>query len=404
MKSDQIRIDFFNFFGDRGHLLLPPGSVISPDESLLFTNAGMNQFKPYFLGDRQPPHRRLMTGQPCARTVDIENIGYTTRHSTSFEMLGNFAFGDYFKTESMAWALELLTGHFGLDPDRLWVTVFETDNETFGLWQRLGVPTERIQRLGVEDNFWSMGVPGPSGPNTELFYDRGERYGRSGGPAVNSERYLELWNLVFMQYLRGDSDLEILGDLPGKHIDTGLGLERLALILQDKHHLQEIDLTQPLLDKVRHLTGQEGSSPSHRIVTDHLRTAGLMLTHGVTPGNDGRGYVLRRLLRRAMRHLRLLGVTGPVLGKLVDHEQIQREERLFSRTLTAGQKLLDRELNRGGTVLSGQTVFKLHDTYGFPSDLTAEIAGERGVTVDLLGYHRLMAEHRARSRPQPDPV
>jgi alanyl-tRNA synthetase len=385
MNRDQIRSTFFDFFGDRGHLLLPPSSVLSGDDSLLFTNAGMNQFKPYYLGERPPPSRRLMTGQPCVRTVDIDNIGYTMRHSTSFEMLGNFAFSDYFKLESMSWALELLTEGYGLERDRLHVTVFSTDDESYDLWSRLGIPTDRIQRLGLEDNYWSMGVPGPSGPNSEIFYDR--------GPSYDRERYLELWNLVFMQHVRGNSDEEILGDLPGRHVDTGLGLDRLLLVLQGKRHLQELD---PLLDKVRTLTGRSDSSPSLRIIVDHLRTASVLLTTGLVPGNDGRGYVLRRLLRRTIRHLHLLGVTEPSLGRLTESDVAVREERLFSRTLVNGQKLLHRSLDRGS--LTPEVVFKLHETHGFPVDLTEEIALERGFKVDRHRFNELMEAHRHRSR------
>lgn len=385
MNPEQIRSTFFDFFGDRGHLLLPPSSVLSGDDSLLFTNAGMNQFKPYYLGERPPPGRRLMTGQPCVRTVDIDNIGYTMRHSTSFEMLGNFAFSDYFKLESMSWALELLTEGYGLERDRLHVTVFETDDESFDLWRRLGLPTGRIQRLGLEDNYWSMGVPGPSGPNSEIFYDRGPSFGR--------ERYLELWNLVFMQHLRGNSDEEILGDLPGRHVDTGLGLSRVALVLQGKQFVQELD---PLLDKVRTLTGRDDSSPSLRIIVDHLRTASVLLSTGLVPGNEGRGYVLRRLLRRAIRHLHLLGVTEPTVGRLIESDVAVREERVFLRTLVNGQKLLHRCLDRGS--LTPEVVFKLHETHGFPVDLTEEIALERGVKVDRHRFNELMEAHRHRSR------
>lgn len=398
MRSDRIRSTFFRFFDSLGHLQVPRGPLVSDDESLLFTNAGMVQFKPYFLGTRVPPHRRLSSRQPCVRTVDIDNIGRTTRHGTSFEMLGSFAFGDYFKTESTSWALDLLTVNFGLDRKRLWVTVFQDDDETHELWRRLGIPSERIQRLGIKDNYWSMGVPGPSGPNSEIFYDRGVGFGPGGGPAVNSERYLEIWNLVFMQHLRGDSDLDIRGDLPGRHIDTGLGLDRLAMILQDVPCMQEIDRSLPTMTRLRELTGRDDESSSHRIITDHVRTSELLIGEGIVPGNEGRGYVLRRLLRRSLRHLRLLDVNEPVLSRLVDtgREVIEKEERSFSRTLRAGERLLRKELSRGH--LTGQTVFKLHDTYGFPVDLTEEIARESGQLVDRGGFDTLMAEHRQRSR------
>lgn len=382
MKSDRIRSTFLDFFEQRGHLLVPEGSLIPDDDSLLFASAGMVPLKPYFTGDKQPPQPRLMSAQRCVRTVDIENIGHTTRHATSFEMLGNFAFGDYFKLESMVWALELLTEGYGIDRDRLWVTVFETDDETEQLWLRLGLPAERIQRLGIKDNYWSLGVPGPAGPNSEIFYDRGERYGVGGGPAVNSERFLEIWNLVFMQ--------------PGNNIDTGMGLDRMALLLQGVDNVHEIDLVSPLLAKVRELTGRDDHPVSHRIITDHLRASELIIGQGVRPANTGRGYVLRRLLRRSIYHLRLLGVTEPVLGQLTGDSVIEREERAFERTLRTGSRLLQSSLSKGP--LDAKTVFTLHDTHGFPVDLTEEIAAEQGVRVDRAGFDLLMEEHRRRSR------
>ncbi len=347
-----------------------------------------------------------MSAQPCVRTVDIDRVGLTDRHATTFEMLGNFAFADYFKREAMAYALDLLTTGFGLERDRLWMTVLRGDEESVDLWLGLGVPAERIQRLGPDDNFWSMGVPGPSGPTSEIFYDRGPSVGRDGGPAVDSERFVELWNLVFMQYQRGESDEEILGDLPGRHIDTGLGRDRLAMVLQGVRNLQETDLVRPTLHAVREVTGRDDEPGAHRLVTDHLRAAVRLIATGVGPGNEGRGYVVRRLLRRAVRRLVLLGVDEPVLGAVADsvtevpvgvaHEVVEREERAFRRTLRAGNRLLDTELARGP--LRGETVFKLHDTYGFPVDLTVEIARESGVSVDIDGFEALMREHRERSR------
>ncbi|MEV4623216.1 alanine--tRNA ligase-related protein [Asanoa sp. NPDC049573] len=405
MRSDQIRTTFLDYFGGLGHLEVPAGPLAPDEGDLLFTNAGMVQFKPYYLGLSRPPRSRLMSAQPCVRTVDIDRIGLTDRHATAFEMLGNFAFDDYFKRESMAWALDLLTGGFGLERDRLWMTVLRGDEESVDLWRSLGVPEERIQRLGPDDNFWSMGVPGPSGPTSEIFYDRGPRVGRDGGPAVDSERFVELWNLVFMQYRRGDSDDEILGDLPGRHIDTGLGRDRLALVLQGVDNLQEIDVARSTLAAVRALTGRDDEPAAHRLVTDHVRTAVLLIAAGFRPGNEGRGYVVRRLLRRAVRRLVLLGVDEPGLGPVAASvpggdpavvEVVEREERTFRRTLRAGNRLLDTELRRGP--LTGETVFKLHDTYGFPVDLTVEIAGEAGVSVDTDGFARLMREHRERSR------
>ncbi|GAA1842036.1 alanine--tRNA ligase-related protein [Asanoa iriomotensis] len=406
MRSDRIRATFFDFFGGLDHLERPPGPLVTDERGLLFTNAGMVQFKPFFMGLSRPPHPRLMTAQRCVRTVDIDRIGLTDRHGTGFEMLGNFAFADYFKRESMAWALELLTDGFGLERDRLWMTVLRGDEESVDLWRGLGVPAERIQRLGPDDNFWSMDMPGPSGPTSEIFYDRGPAVGRDGGPAVDSERFVELWNLVFMQYERGRSDDEILGDLPGRHIDTGLGLDRLAMVLQGVDNLQSIDVVTPTLRAVREATGRDDEPAAHRLVTDHVRTAVVLIAAGVRPGNEGRGYVVRRLLRRAVRRLVLLGVDEPVLGPVADsvtgvlagetREVVEREERAFRRTLRAGNRLLDTALSQGP--LGGATVFKLHDTYGFPVDLTVEIAREHGVSVDTDGFARLMREHRERSR------
>ena len=395
MRSDQIRSKFFEFFHGHDHLLTPPGPVVSDDDTVLFTGAGMFQFKPYFLGEHNPPHPRLMSSQMCVRTVDIDNIGYTSRHGTSFEMLGNFSFGDYFKLESMRWALDLLIDGYGLERDRLWVTTLHDDEETVDLWRRLGLPGERIQRLGLKDNFWSMGVPGPSGPNTEMFYDRGSRFGREGGPAVNPDRYLEVWNLVFMHLLRGGSDEDILGELPSRNVDTGLGLDRLAMVLQEVDHLQQIDLHRPLLEGLLGLTGHDEPTSSHRIICDHVRTSLLLISHGILPGNDGRRYVLRRLLRRAVRHLRLLGVNEPVLGDLTGSDIVTHEEVGFGRTLRVGTRLLERSLE---TVhdgrLSGEVAFRLHDRHGFPIELTSEISRESGVEVDVVEFRRLMDEHR----------
>ena len=409
MRSDDIRSTFLDFFVRHDHLLVPSGPLVSEDDDLLFTNAGMNQFKPFFLGRSRPPHRRLTSAQQCVRTVDVDNIGRTARHATSFEMLGNFSVGDYFKRESMAWALELLTCGYGLDRDRLWFTVLRGDEESVELWRRLGVPPGRIQRLGPDDNFWSMGVPGPSGPTTEVCYDRG--HGPDGGPAVSGERFVELWNLVFMQYERGRSDEEILGDLPGRHIDTGLGLDRLAMVLQDADTISDIDLVRPALLRVRELTGRDDAPQWHRVVADHLRTASLLVAAGMRPGNDGRGYVVRRLLRRAVLRLSMLGVETPALGDLVSsvgsgvdvdvvRPVVEREERAFRGTLRAGRRLLDGALSGGGTV-RGEVAFKLHDTYGFPVDLTVEVARESGLDVDRAGFDALMAQQRTRSRVTP---
>lgn len=375
--------------------------------------------------------------QKCVRTPDIEEVGKTTRHGTFFQMCGNFSFGDYFKEGAIMYAWELLTssaadGGYGLEPEKLWITVYLDDDEAEQIWrEKVGVPAERIQRLGKKDNFWSMGVPGPCGPCSEINYDRGPAFGVEGGPAVNDERYVEIWNLVFMQFERGagdgKEDFPILGDLPSKNIDTGLGLERLAMILQDVPNLYEIDTSQIVIDKATELTGvsygrAEGSDVSLRVVTDHMRTSVMLIGDGVTPGNEGRGYVLRRIMRRAIRNMRLLGATGPVVAELVDvvintmgrqypelitdRKRIETvalaEEAAFVKTLKAGTNILDTAVSEtksaGGRVLAGEKAFLLHDTWGFPIDLTLEMAAEQGVSVDEDGFRRLMKEQRERAK------
>ncbi|CAM5510197.1 hypothetical protein SDIAM26S_05144 [Streptomyces diastaticus subsp. diastaticus] len=333
MESAEIRRRWLRFFEERGHTVVPSASLIADDPTLLLVPAGMVPFKPYFLGEAAPPAPRATSVQKCVRTPDIEEVGKTTRHGTFFQMCGNFSFGDYFKEGAITYAWELLTspqeqGGYGLDPERLWITVYLDDDEAETIWrEKIGVPAERIQRLGKKDNFWSMGVPGPCGPCSEINYDRGPEFGVEGGPAVNDERYVEIWNLVFMQYERGagedKEDFPILGDLPSKNIDTGLGLERLAMILQDVRNLYEIDTSRVVIDKATELTGvrygtEQASDVSLRVVTDHMRTSVMLIGDGVTPGNEGRGYVLRRIMRRAIRNMRLLGATGPVVSELVD--------------------------------------------------------------------------------------
>ncbi|MEO3745638.1 alanine--tRNA ligase [Plantactinospora sp. B5E13] len=433
MRSTDIRQTFLDYFTDRGHRQVPSAPLIPTDPTLLLTIAGMNQFKPYFLGEERPPHSRLTSVQKCVRTNDITNVGRTARHATFFEMLGNFSFGDYFKAEAMAYAWELLTRHYGLDPERLWATVHHDDHEAATLWRRIGVPESRIQRLGMADNYWSMGVPGPSGPSAELCYDRGPAFGVDGGPAVNDERYLELWNLVFMQHRRGEGDgkdgFPVLGDLPTRNIDTGLGMDRLAAILQDVGTVCETDLLRPTLRLVQELAGRpfpghDGSpeSVSFQVVTEHARTVAFLIADGVLPGNEGRGYVLRRLMRRAIRHARTLGITEPVLtavtGSVVDNlggawpeldarrelvaAVTAREEETFDGTLRQGGRLLDAAIGRarrtGVTRLDGETAFELHDTYGFPVELTVEIAQAAGLTVDEQRYATLLDEQRRRGR------
>ncbi len=437
MDSAEIRRRFVRFFEERDHIVVPSASLIADDPTLLLVNAGMQPFKPYFLGEQQPPWPRAVTVQKCVRTPDIEEVGKTTRHATFFQMCGNFSFGDYFKERAIALAWELLTspqsaGGYGLDPERLWPTVYEDDDEAEKIWHlQIGVPLERIQRRGMVDNLWSMGIPGPCGPCSEIFYDRGPDYGPEGGPAVDEERYLEIYNLVFMQWVRGEGgakkDYPILGDLPAKNIDTGLGLERLATILQGVDNLYEIDTSRQILDRAATLAGTRyGESHkgdvSLRIVADHSRTAVMLIGDGVTPGNEGRGYVLRRIMRRVIRNMRLLGSREPTMRDLVDvtieamapqypelhheasriHAVAQAEEAAFLRTLRQGTQIFDVAVaetkQAGGGVLAGDKAFQLHDTFGFPIDLTLEMAEEAGLSVDQEGFRALMAEQRQRAK------
>ncbi|MEU4204161.1 alanine--tRNA ligase [Streptomyces sp. NPDC045470] len=437
MESAEIRRRWLRFFEERGHTVVPSASLIADDPTLLLVPAGMVPFKPYFLGEVKPPFDRATSVQKCVRTPDIEEVGKTTRHGTFFQMCGNFSFGDYFKEGAITYAWELLTssqadGGYGLDPERLWVTVYLDDDEAERIWHEVvGVPKERIQRLGKSENYWSMGVPGPCGPCSEINYDRGPEFGVEGGPAVNDERYVEIWNLVFMQYERGagtsKDDFEILGDLPSQNIDTGLGLERLAMILQGVHNMYETDTLRVVIDKAGELTGvRYGAGPdtdvSLRVVADHMRTSTMLIGDGVTPGNEGRGYVLRRIMRRAIRNMRLLGATGPVVHDLLDvviktmgqqypelledRKRIETvalaEEAAFLKTLKAGTTILDTAVSEtkagGGTVLSGDKAFLLHDTWGFPIDLTLEMAAEQGLSVDENGFRRLMKEQRERAK------
>ncbi|MEO3755672.1 alanine--tRNA ligase [Streptomyces sp. B6B3] len=437
MESAEIRRRWLSFFEKRGHTVVPSASLIADDPTLLLVNAGMVPFKPYFLGEATPPYRRAVSVQKVVRTPDIEEVGRTTRHGTFFQMCGNFSFGDYFREGAITQAWELLTvpvadGGYGLDPERLWITVFERDDEAERIWRDVvGVPAERIQRLGMGPNFWSMGVPGPCGPCSEIFYDRGPGFGPEGGPAVNDERYVEIWNLVFMQYERGPGegkeDYPILGELPARNIDTGLGLERLAMILQDVHNMYETDTLRVVIDRASELTGvrygdAESSDVSLRVVADHLRTSVMLIGDGVTPGNEGRGYVLRRIMRRAIRTMRLLGATRPVVGDLADTvlgmmgqqypelltdrariEAVARaEESAFLKTLQAGTTILDAAVAdtraAGSAVLAGDKAFQLHDTWGFPIDLTLEMAAEQGLSVDEAGFRRLMQEQRDRAK------
>jgi alanyl-tRNA synthetase len=429
MNSTAIRRRFTDFFVERNHRLVPSSPLIPNDPTLLLANAGMNQFKPYFLGEVEPDYRRATSVQKCTRTSDIENVGDRS-HCTFFEMLGNFSFGDYFKEGAIAYAWELVTEGFGLEPDRLWITVYLDDDEAIGHWRDIGVPAERIQRLGKEDNYWDMGVPGPCGPCSEIHYDRGPSFGPGGGPASESERYLEIWNLVFMQNIRGEGDgkdYPIIGELPEKNIDTGMGLERVAILLQGADSMYETDLFAPVLAEAQELSGApygtEGRvDRSLRIVTEHGRTASFLIADGVLPSNEGRGYILRRLLRRSVRHLRLLGVEDPALAriglKVVDtlgeawpelvaqrsliEQVVASEEESFSRTLRQGSTLLEGAIRRtrdqGQATLAGETAFQLHDTYGFPYELTLEAAAEAGLDVDADRFRQLMDDQRRRAK------
>ena len=437
MDSAEIRRRFLDFFESRGHTVVPSASLIANDPTLLLVNAGMVPFKPYFLGEQTAPYKRATSVQKCVRTIDIEEVGKTTRHASFFQMAGNFSFGDYFKEGAIEFAWALLTNSttddgYGFDAEKLWVTIFENDDESEAIWRdKVGVPANRIQRRGMADNFWSMGVPGPCGPCSEIYLDRGEQHGQPGGPIVDEERYLEVWNLVFMQYARGagagKSDFPILGDLPAQNIDTGMGLERMAAILQGVDNIYEIDTTRVILGKAANLTGvsygaNHGSDVLLRVVADHARTATLLIGDGVTPSNEGRGYVLRRMLRRAIRNMRLLGAPGETIGQLVSstidamspqYPELQdsrdriltvadAEEQSFLGTLRSGTTLFDEAVSRvrasGNKTLPGREAFALHDTYGFPIDLTLEMAAEQGLSVDEAEFRSLMSEQRARAQ------
>ncbi|NRQ32066.1 alanine--tRNA ligase [Nonomuraea sp. NN258] len=434
MESAEIARRFLRFFEERGHKVVPSASLIAEDPTLLLVNAGMVPFKPYFLGQRTPPASRLATAQKCVRTPDIDEVGKTTRHATFFQMLGNFSFGDYFKAEVIPFAWDLLTkpeseGGFGFPEERLWATVYLDDDEALDIWHnKVGVPMSRIQRRGLADNYWHMGVPGPGGPCSEIYYDRGPEYGREGGPEADENRYLEVWNLVFMQYqlsqVRTKVDFDLSGELPSKNIDTGMGLERMAAILQGVDNIYEIDTTYKILDKAAELTKtrygrDERADVSLRVIADHVRTGTMLVNDGVIPGNEGRGYVLRRILRRSIRNLRLLGsgeerymheltdVAINVMGEQYPelkadapqiHSVIDAEEASFLSTLRTGTAIFDVAVEetkrKSSAVIPGDQAFKLHDTYGFPIDLTLEMAAEHGLKVDEEGFRRLMKQQR----------
>ena len=442
MDSVDIRSRWLDFFESKNslklsHTVVPSASLIASDPNLLLVNAGMVPFKPFFLGEVKPPYQRATSVQKCVRTLDIDEVGKTTRHASFFQMCGNFSFGDYFKEGAIALAWELLTksisdGGYGFSEDKLWVTVYEDDDEAANIWQKqVGVPKNRIQRRGMADNFWSMGVPGPCGPCSEIYFDRGSAYGKEGGPIADEDRYLEIWNLVFMQNIRGEggdkNSFPIVGELPAKNIDTGLGLERTAALLQGVENIYEIDTTKMVLDKASALTKvkygkDEKSDVALRVVADHARTAMMLIGDGVTPGNEGRGYVLRRMMRRTIRNMRLLGSQDLIIGELIKSsikamgpqypdlisgsERIlaiaQAEEETFTQTLKSGTSIFDLAATQlkseKSKSLSADTAFKLHDTYGFPFDLTLEMAREQGLGVDEVGFRKLMNEQRDRAK------
>jgi alanyl-tRNA synthetase len=436
MRAEEIRDTYLSFFEDRGHRVVPSASLVPPvhDPSVLLTTAGMQPFKPYFLGREAPPAPRLADVQKCFRTTDIEEVGKTARHMTFFEMLGNWSFGDYFKAESIPWGWELSTQGFGMDPQRIWVTVFGgdeelglgPDEEAIAIWRGVGVPDERIVQLGREDNFWQAGPTGPCGPCSELYLDRGEAFGAAGErPGDDSDRFLEFWNHVFMSYdLAEDGSLT---ELPMRNIDTGMGLDRMAAILQDVPSVFETDHVRPLVDLAEELSGRrydEGGAATRamRIVADHSRGAAFLIADGVVPSNEDRGYILRRIMRRAIQQGRTLGLESPWLGRFAartielmgetypelaaERETIARwvgaEEEGFGRTLERGTELLERlvaEAEGSGTSwIDAADAFKLHDTYGFPYDLTKELLSERGLAVDDSGFEELMEEQRQRAR------
>ncbi|MBK5237565.1 MAG: alanine--tRNA ligase [Actinomycetales bacterium] len=437
MQTADIRQRWLTYFADRGHTVVPSASLVSDDPTLLFTVAGMVPFIPYLSGLVPPPYSRATSVQKCIRTLDIEEVGKTTRHGTFFQMNGNFSFGDYFKEQAIEFAWELLTtsesdGGLGLEESKLWVTVYEDDDEAIAFWKRTaGLPDERIQRRGKEDNYWSTGQPGPAGPCSEIYYDRGPKYGIEGGPVADEDRYIEIWNLVFMQYLRGEgtskTEFEILGELPNKNIDTGMGLERVAFLKQGVENLYEIDQVRPVLDRAAALAGiTYGANHENdvrlRVVADHVRSALMLMADGVTVSNEGRGYILRRLLRRSVRAMRLLGVDALTFPELftasrdamkmaypeveTDFSRIAQvaygEEETFLKTLAAGTAILDVAVTDtkklGKPELAGDTAFLLHDTFGFPIDLTLEMAEEAGLSVDRGAFDSLMLAQRTRAK------
>jgi alanyl-tRNA synthetase len=448
MESAEIARRFLAYFKQQGHTIVPSASLVADDPTVLFVIAGMQPFKPYLLGQQTPPYRRVADVQKCVRTLDIEEVGKTTRHATFFQMLGNWSFGDYFKEGAIRYAWELLTrseadGGFGFPEDKLWATVLHGDDEASAIWRdQIGLPADRIQERGLADNYWSMGVPGPGGPCSEIYYDRGPEYGRDGGPAADEDRFLEVWNLVFMQdsisKFRAKDDFDIEGPLPSKNVDTGMGLERMASILQGVDNLYEIDTTWKILDRAAELTEQSygrdhRADVALRVIADHVRSAIMLVDDGVLPSNEGRGYVLRRIMRRSIRNLRLLAgaqrggggnqpsgehfmheltavaieAMAPLYPELQRdapniHTVIDAEEAAFASTLRTGTAIFEAAVEenkrKSRNTISGAQAFQLHDTYGFPIDLTLEMASEQGLSVDEDGFRRLMAEQKERAK------
>jgi alanyl-tRNA synthetase len=446
MQSAEIARRFLAYFEAKGHAIVPSASLVAEDPTLLFVVAGMQPFKPYLLGQQTPPWKRVADVQKCVRTLDIEEVGKTTRHATFFQMLGNWSFGDYFKEGAIPFAWELLTkserdGGFGFPEDKLWATVLHGDDEAYAIWRdEIGLPESRIQRRGLKDNYWHMGVPGPGGPCSEIYYDRGPEYGREGGPEADEDRFLEVWNLVFMQdqlsAVRAKDDFDVEGPLPFKNVDTGMGLERMAALLQGVDNIYEIDTMYKILAKAAELTEQDygadhRSDVALRVVADHVRSSVMLIEDGVLPNNEGGGYVLRRLLRRSIRNLRLLaggqrgggapagtGFMHELTSVAIDamgeqfpelhadaahiHAVVDAEEAAFASTLRTGTAIFDVTVEetrrKKSSVLSGEQAFQLHDTYGFPIDLTLEMAAEQGLSVDSGGFRRLMDEQRARAK------
>ncbi len=447
MESAEIARRFLAFFKQQGHTIEPSASLVADDPTVLFVIAGMQPFKPFLLGQQTPPHRRVADVQKCVRTLDIEEVGKTTRHATFFQMLGNWSFGDYFKEGAIRYAWELLTsseadGGFGFPESKLWATVLHGDHEAYAIWRdQIGLPESRIQERGLADNYWHMGVPGPGGPCSEIYYDRGPEYGRDGGPEADEDRFLEVWNLVFMQdslsKVRAKDDFDIEGPLPSRNVDTGMGLERMASILQGVDNLYEIDTTWKILDRAAELTEQsygrdQKADVALRVIADHVRSAVMLIEDGVLPGNEGRGYVLRRIMRRSIRNLRLLAgaqrgggggassehfihdltsvaieAMAPLYPELKRdaaniHTVMDAEEAAFAGTLRTGTAIFEAAVEenkrKSRTDISGEQAFQLHDTYGFPIDLTLEMAAEQGLSVDEDGFRRLMGEQKDRAR------